>query len=159
MEPQDPTSINRVESDTSSTSKTEGQGMAPSELLPKAASNRSTGLRSSDSVSRNSGQCHSLNHLPRHHVKDHLLQGQLSTLDTSSHVPVVTRTQVMDKSQQACYWHIKLGHMNMEYVEKIAKSGIIKGMPKNIGYLKYECPLCKIAAAPRIPRGGPVHHK
>ena len=30
--------------------KTEGQGMAPSELLPKAASNRSTGLRKSDVV-------------------------------------------------------------------------------------------------------------
>ena len=85
MEPQDPTSINRVESDSSSTSETEGQGMAPSELLPKAASDRSTGLRSLDSVSRNSGQCHSLNQLSHHHVQDHPLQGQLSTLDTSSH--------------------------------------------------------------------------
>ena len=46
--------------------------------------------------------------------------------------------------------------MEHVHVEKIAKSGIIKGMPKNIGYMKYECPLCKIAAAPRIPRCGPV---
>ena len=29
--------------------------------------------------------------------------------------------------------------MNMEHVEKIAKSGIVKGMPKNIGNPKYEC--------------------
>ena len=98
--------------------------MAPSELLPKVASNRSTGLRSSDSASRNSGQCHSLNHLSHHHAQGHLLQGQLSTLeDTSSHEPVVTRTQVMDNSHQACYWHIKLGHMNMEYVENMQSQG------------------------------------
>ena len=41
LEPQDPATINRIESNPSSTSETSKQGMAPSELLPKAASNRS----------------------------------------------------------------------------------------------------------------------
>ena len=94
--------------------------------------------------------------MSQHHVQHNQQEGPISTLLTSSHEPVITRTQVMDRSQQACYWHVKLGHMNMEYVNQMAKLGIVKGMPKTIGYLKYECPLCKIAAAPRIPRGGPV---
>ena len=44
----------------------------------------------------------------------------------------------------------------MDYVRETAKSGTMRGMPKNIGNLKFECPLCKIATASRIPRGGPV---
>jgi hypothetical protein len=44
----------------------------------------------------------------------------------------------------------------MDYVRKTATLGNITGLPKQIPDLKYPCPLCKIAAAPKLPRGGPT---
>ena len=58
-----------------------------------------------------------------------------------------------DKSQLACDLHIKFGHQNMDYIRRSAKQGIIKGLPNKIPNLKYDCPLCKIASAPKITRG------
>ena len=55
--------------------------------------------------------------------------------------------------QLAVYLHIKCGHQNMDYVRKTATLGKMKGLPKSVPDLKYPCPLCKIAAAPKIPRG------
>ena len=56
--------------------------------------------------------------------------------------------------QLAMYLHIKCGHQNqnMDYVRKTATLGKMKDLSKSIPDLKYPCPLCKIAAAPKIPR-------
>ena len=64
----------------------------------------------------------------------------------------------MELEQLAPYIHLKFGHMNMEYVREMVRAGHIKGLPQNIPDLKFFCPLCKIANATKLPRGGPVDH-
>jgi hypothetical protein len=147
-EPQDPASINRIETNPSALGQPHASA---SNSLAFNVCDRINLPCSSENASRKCGQLISNQHA---HVQDQI--DPSSTLATSSHVPVVARLQTPDKSQQALYWHIKLGHENMDYVRETAKSGTIRGMPKNIGNLKFECPLCKIATASRIPRGGPV---
>ena len=71
-----------------------------------------------------------------------ILQPTISALDTTDRGYLL-----------AMYYHIKFGHQNMDYVRKCARSGRYKGMPKNLPDLKYGCPLCKITAFQRIPRG------
>jgi len=76
------------------TSETAGQGMAPSELLPKAASNKSTGLRSSDSTPRTITvqRCEQY----RHEQDEELLLKPRSPCDASS---AINRSQLL---QYAC---------------------------------------------------------
>ena len=72
--------------------------------------------------------------------------------------PEVHAAALQDRSQLAAYLHLKFGHQNMDYICQSIKNGHIKGLPKNIPDLKYDCPVCKIAAAPQLPRGNPVDH-
>ena len=73
--------------------------------------------------------------------------------------PQVARVESSERSQQqAMYFHIRFGHQNMDYIRELAKQGIVKGIPKNLPDLKYQCPICKICKGTRIPRGGPVDH-
>ena len=58
----------------------------------------------------------------------------------------------------AYYLHCKFGHQNMDYVQKSVTKGNVKGLPKKIPKLLFDCPICKIASAPRVPRGGLVDH-
>ena len=53
----------------------------------------------------------------------------------------------------AMYLHIKFGHQHNNYIQETAKSHHIKGLPKNIANLIYDCPICRIASAPKLPRG------
>ena len=53
----------------------------------------------------------------------------------------------------ALYLHIKLGHINENYLQIMAKRGLIDGVPKNIGKLKFKCPICTIANGQKMPRG------
>ena len=51
----------------------------------------------------------------------------------------------------ALYLHIKLGHINENYLQIMAKRGLIDGVPKNIGKLKFKCPICTIANGQKMP--------
>ena len=83
-----------------------------------------------------------------------------STYDTDSSFictedPAVAAVRMKEADERtAMYLHIKFGHQNMEYVKELIRRGLIKGVPKRIGDLKYDCPICRIASAPKLSRGG-----
>jgi hypothetical protein len=58
-----------------------------------------------------------------------------------------------NKHRRAMYLHIKMGHINMEYISTIVRTGLIQGVSKSVGKLKYKCPICIIAKATKIPKG------
>ena len=58
-----------------------------------------------------------------------------------------------DLHRKAMYLHIKFGHLNMEYINMMVKQGLIKGISRSVGELKYKCPICIIAKGTKIPRG------
>ena len=60
--------------------------------------------------------------------------------------------------QLSMYLHMKFGHCSMDYVRKLIQKGRIKGLPAKVLDLKFDCPLCKIASAPKLPRGSLVDH-
>ena len=52
--------------------------------------------------------------------------------------------------QLSMYLHMKFGHCSMDYVRKLIQKGRIKGLPAKVLDLKFDCPLCKIASAPKL---------
>ena len=69
--------------------------------------------------------------------------------------PITAALQVQNKkySRLATYLHIKFGHQKLEYIQKTGQLGHIKGIPKDIATYEINCPLCKISAATKLPRG------
>ena len=67
--------------------------------------------------------------------------------------PLVAAARAKANDSLAMHLHLKFAHQNMDYIRRTAKLGQIEGLPQNISDLKYDCPLCKIAAAAKLPRG------
>ena len=72
------------------------------------------------------------------------------------YTPTTTALKVENKrfSRVAQYLHLKFGCQNLDYIQRTAQLGHIKGIPADIAKYNINCPLCKIAAATKIPRGG-----
>ena len=92
---------------------------------------------------------------PHFKVRPKQMVFRSTTSRESAQATVQPQVSVIAKAdeQLAMHLHNKCGHQNMDYVWKRATLRKMKGLPKSIPDLKYPCPICKIAAAPKIPRG------
>ena len=79
-----------------------------------------------------------------------------SYLNKKFELPLTTALKIADRrlSQKALYLHLKCGCQSLFNIQKIAELGHIEEIPKDIGKYQVECPLCKIAAGTKIPKGG-----
>ena len=84
----------------------------------------------------------------RHSLR--LIQQQQQTYQQ---VAAALQVQQKKYSRLATYLHIKFGHQNLEYIQKTFQLGHIKGIQKDIALYEVNCPICKIAAATKLPRG------
>ena len=103
---------------------------------------------------------------PRPRAQDISLRGcvrhpnvplNIQSIHTKRYTPLVSALKVESKNYSllAQYLHLKFGCQNLEYIRRTAQLGHIKGIPADIGKYHINCPLCKISAATKLPRGGP----
>ena len=52
----------------------------------------------------------------------------------------------------AAFLHQKCGHINHQSLQKLADTGIIKGLPKKIPQLHAKCPLCTVTKGTAMPQ-------
>ena len=84
----------------------------------------------------------------------------IQSMHTKRYAPKVSALKVKTQrfNQLAQYLHLKFGCQNLAYIQQTAQLGHIKGIPADIGKYDINCPICKISAATKIPRGWSSRH-